>query len=172
MKNTRCMVTIAMLIAADIVLTRVLMFMPLPTLRFTFEFIAIALIGIRFGPWVAAVSAAAADVIGFFLLNTTGQAFFPGFTISAAVSGLVYGLMLYKRRPNWVRVLLAALLVVFVVEAGLNTFWLSITFGKAFFVLLPMRLIKAGIMLVVQTGLITAVWTLLAKALPEFRKIT
>lgn len=171
MKKTRVLVTVAMLIAVDIILTRLLKIEITPTLRLTFGFIAIALIGIQFGPLIAGAAAAVSDVLGFLLLNTSAAPFFPGFTASALVMGVIYGVFLYKKRCNVLRIVLSAVLVIVLVELGMNTLWLSILYGKGFFVLVVPRLIKAAIMLPIQTGLIFVVWKTLSKAVPGFSTI-
>jgi ECF transporter S component (folate family) len=167
-KNTHLLVTVAMLIAVDIVLTRLLAVYLTPTLRISFGFIAIALIGIRFGPIAAGVAASISDVLGFLILNTSGSPFFPGFTVSAFVMGSIYGLILYKRNCQIRLIAISALLVLIVVELGMNTLWLSIMYGKGFYILLLPRLVKVAVMLPVQIGLIFAVWKVLGRTVPGF----
>ncbi len=171
MKKTKLLVTVAMLIAINIVLSRLLAINITPTLRITFGFLAVALIGIRFGPIMAGLGAGIADVLGFFIFNSSGGSYFPGFTLTAVLSGVVYGIFLYKKKCNLVPILIAASIVVIFLELGLNTYWLSMLYGKGFLVLLPPRLIKSAIMIPTQTGLIFAIWKVLARAVPDFKVI-
>jgi len=169
MKQTKLIVTVAMLIAVNIVLSRLLAINITPTLRITFGFLAIALIGIRFGPVMAGLGAGIADVLGFFIFNSSGGSYFPGFTVTAILSGVVYGIFLYRKKCSLIPILIAAAIVVILLELGLNTYWLSIIRGKGFLLLLPPRLIKSAIMIPTQTGLIFAIWKVLSRAVPDFR---
>jgi len=70
------------LIAIDVVFMRV-----------SFIFVPIALGGALFGPLWNGLICAAADIIGFILVPSQGP-FFPGFTLSAFLSGFAYGFFL------------------------------------------------------------------------------
>lgn len=97
-----------------------------------------------FGPVVGGAFGGALDVLKY-LIKPTG-AFFPGFTFSAMVAGVLYGLFLYKKPISLGRILIAELVVSAVCNMLLGTLWLSMLYGKAFMVLLPMRVVKNLIM--------------------------
>ena len=80
-----------------------------------------------------------------YLIKPTG-AFFPGFTLIAMLAGLIYGSFYYKKELNFWRVLAAHITVALICNVLLNTWCLSILYGKAFAVLLPARLVKNAIM--------------------------
>ena len=95
------------------------------------------------------------DIIGATLFPT--GAFFIGYTISTAISGLIYGLLLYKKEDNSytdkqfiIRLIISVILVTCISNIGLNTLWISITTGKAFIVLLGTRIVKELIMIPIQ----------------------
>jgi ECF transporter S component (folate family) len=92
--STSVMVKASLLAGLSIILTRVFAFMiplaGLPALRIGFGAIPIIISGILFGPIIGGFTGAVADVVGF-LINPMGGAFFPGFTISAALSGAIPG---------------------------------------------------------------------------------
>ena len=95
------------------------------------------------------------DLIGATVFPT--GAFFIGYTISTAISGLIYGLLLYKKEDNsytdrqfLIRLIISVIVVSCISNIGLNTLWLSITTGKAFIVLLGARIIKEIIMIPIQ----------------------
>lgn len=96
--STSVMVKASLLAGLSIVLTRVFAFMVplagLPALRIGFGAIPIMISGILFGPVVGGFTGAVADVVGF-LINPMGGAFFPGFTISSALSGVIPGMVYY-----------------------------------------------------------------------------
>ncbi len=102
-----------------------------------------------FGPAIGAIFGAALDVIKWFL-QPTGD-FFPGFTISAALGGIIYGFAFYKKNVSVVRVLTAQLIVKVFVNIGLNSLWLKILYDQAIVALLPGRILSNAIMLPIDT---------------------
>ena len=86
-----------------------------------------------YGPVVGGIVAAAGDILNL-IIKPTG-AYFPGFTLNALLSGMIYGCFLYKRPISVSRTLLARLTVV-VVELLLGTLWLSMMYGKGYMVFL------------------------------------
>lgn len=104
-----------------------------------------------FGPAVGAIFGAALDVLKWFVKPT--GAFFPGFTISAALGGIIYGFAFYKKKITVVRVFVAHLIVTIFVNIILNTLWLTMFYGQAVMAILPMRVIKNACMLPVDTFL-------------------
>jgi ECF transporter S component (folate family) len=94
--------------------------------------------GILLGPVAGALTGIASDLLGM-LVRAQG-AYFPGFTLSYALVGLIPGLMFYKaKKVNFVRLLVTILVVEVFISLVLNTFWLNIIIGKAFIALLPSR---------------------------------
>lgn len=63
-----------------------------PLIELRFGALPIAAAGALLGPVVGPVVGAVSDILGY-MVRPTGP-FFPGFTLSAALSGLIYGLML------------------------------------------------------------------------------
>jgi ECF transporter S component (folate family) len=114
-----------------------------------------------FGPFVAPVLGAAMDIINY-IMKPTGP-FFPGFTISAAVQGIIVGVGLYKKPLSAKRIFITLLISMLVVDMCLNTLWLSILYGQAFLVLFPARAVKNLIMWPILSGALY----LIAKALQK-----
>ena len=76
--------------------------------------------------------------------------FFFGFTFSAIVAGLIYGLILYKNKFRVLRIVFAEVVVDIIVNVFMNTFWISILHGVSFcelllFVRIPKNLITIPI---------------------------
>ena len=103
----------------------------------------------------SALCAALGDLAGALLFPT--GAFFPGFTATAALTGLIYGLFLYKSRPGLRQCFFAALTNGLVVTLVLNTAMISWVFGPDFWPLLYTRLAEFGAMLLIQTLVMTAI---------------
>ena len=111
-----------------------------PMLEIGFDFLALSAAGYLCGPWVAGLVGAAGDVLGY-LLRPNG-AYFPGFTLSAILMGILYGLWYYKRPVKLWRCIAAHLSAVLLFNFFLTPLWLHIMYGQAFVLLTGMRLVK------------------------------
>ncbi|MDR3121326.1 MAG: folate family ECF transporter S component [Clostridiales bacterium] len=92
MRKSYAFVLGGLFVALDIVLGRALA-VDVVFLRVSFSFVPIALAGAIFGPMWNGVLCVASDVLGFLLVPSQG-AFHPGLTLSAFLSGFLYGLFL------------------------------------------------------------------------------
>lgn len=146
---------IAFLMALEIVLSRFLS-INTPIVRIGFGFLPIALIAILYGPLWAGIAYALGDIIGAILFPT--GPFFPGFTLSAFITGVVYGLFLYKKPVTWKSMLPASLIVCLLLNLALDTFWLYIIMGNGALAYIPMRITKAAIMIPLQVFVVPLVW--------------
>ena len=126
-----------------------------PYIRIGFSGIPNQVVAYLFGPAVGGIFGAALDVIKY-LIRPDG-AFFPGFTVSAALGGIIYGAVLYKQRPTVKRVVIAQLMVKVFVNIFLNTLWLNMLYGQAFTVLLPARAVSNAVMLPVDSAIMYVV---------------
>lgn len=105
--STGVLVKAALLTAVSIVLTRFFSVMlplgGLPALRVGLGSIPLILSGILFGPLVGGMVGALSDVIGY-AINPAGGAFFPGFTLTAALYGILSGVLVKNvkiQRSKW-----------------------------------------------------------------------
>lgn len=109
-------------------------------LALTLTFIPLALAGMLYGPVPAFVIGMLTDLLSFFIKPT--GAYFPGFTLTMALTGLVFGLLLYRCKTELWRVALAKTLVNIFLNLALNTLWIAILYSKGFWALLPPRILK------------------------------
>lgn len=144
--NTLKLVYGAMFITLIIIATRFLS-ITLPTLRIGLGIIPIAVCGIFFGPVYTGTVAALADFIGVTLWPS--GPFFPGFTLSAFVTGYLLSLFLKGKGYSLRNVVIAVALVTIIVHMGMNTLWLSMIRGVPFMVLFPVRFLNQVILSVV-----------------------
>lgn len=93
LKSLRCLTVTAMLIALNLVLKSVTIYLS-DDLKLTFSYLALAAIGMLFGPTVSFMAGIVTDILGMLLAQTMG-AFNPLFTIVEASGALIYGLFLY-----------------------------------------------------------------------------
>lgn len=149
MSGTKKIIILALLIAMEIVLTRFLSMQVTPAMRLSLGFVPIAIMAMLFGPLYAGVGAAAADFLGVMLFSSLG--FFPGFTLTAFLVGMVYGFFLRNEAVPFWKIIAAAAIVTICLNLLLDTFWLSIIItSRGYFALLPERIIRTAIMLPVQ----------------------
>ena len=153
--NVKKLVEISLLIALEVILTR---FCSIYTgvLRIGFGFLPVAIIAMMYGPISAGVAYAIGDILGMMIFPS--GSYFPGFTLTAFLTGVIYGVVLYKHPKTWGIIILATCLVCLGMNLCLDTVWLHILMGKGFFALLPTRIFKAAIMIPIQTILIQLVW--------------
>lgn len=97
LKSLRCLSVTALLIALDLVLKFFLNWQITEDLKISFAFVAIAAIGMLYGPTVGALACVVTDVVGYFL-KPTGS-FSPLFTLVEVMGGVLYGLFLYGFNP-------------------------------------------------------------------------
>ena len=136
----------AILIALNIVLTRLLS-INIGPVRIGFNFLPIALGSILFGPWLGAVFALVADVLGQLL---TGGMPWLGFCINTALYGISYGLFFYKRGVTLYRLIVCAVLQAVIVDAILGSLWFYHYMGTPFMSALLMRGVDALCMVPVK----------------------
>lgn len=160
MSKVRVIVTCGILIALGVVLRSAAI--PFTaTNRLTMTFLAIAAAGYLLGAVPAMLVGLLIDLLGF-LVNPMG-AYFPGFTLSAMLTGLVYGLCLYRRPLKTIVfwIIGAQLVISFGIHVVLNTVWLQIMYQKAYTILSMDRIIKNAVLFVPQVIITFAATTLL-----------
>ena len=118
----------AMLIALDVIFTRVFA-INTQLMKIGLGFAAVALSAMLYGPLWAMLTAALGDLVGALLFPT--GAYFPGFTVTAALTGFIFGLFLYRRERAWLRAFLAALTNSFFVTLVLNSLMIAVFFRSS-----------------------------------------
>ena len=155
-QNTQKLIVVAFFIALEVILTR---FCSINTdiLRIGFGFLPVAMVAMLYGPLWAGAAYAIGDVLGM-MIFPTGGGYFPGFTLTAFLTGCTYGIFLYGRPKTWLRITLAVLPVCLILNLCLDTLWLHILMGQGYLALLPTRIFKCAVMLPIQILLIHLVW--------------
>ena len=151
MRNTRILTASAMLLAIAVILG----FFKIPVNQFMelrFAFLPIACTGMLFGPFVGGVVGALSDILGY-LAKPTGP-YFPGFTVTQIISGVMYGLTLYKKEITLPRLCAAQALQVLVISFLLNPLFLSMLYGSSFTLISSVRFIKNILMFPVNVALL------------------
>lgn len=165
--STKMICECALLIALEIVLNRFASFQVLG-LKFGLSFIPMALAAMLFGPAWAAVCYGISDVIGALVFPM--GAYFPGFTISVVLMGIVYGIFFYKKDKirMFPETIVPAVINTCILGLLLNTLWMTILYtSKGFSGWLLYRLPQeAGLLIlhIVLTPLIGKLAEALRKA--------
>lgn len=121
--------TIISLIFALILICKLI---PIPSgfgdLGLSFTYLFIALIGVIYGPIYGFLIGTLSDTIGFFI-NSSGFFFF-GYTLQAALTGMIYGLLFYKTKINFSKVLVCRVIINLFMNVLLGSLCYTIVFTK------------------------------------------
>lgn len=161
LKITQNLVICGLMAALAVVLSYVASIDVGPYIRIGFSGIPNRIIEFLFGPIVGSIFGGTLDVLKY-LIKPSGPFFF-GFTFDAMLAGVIYGSLLYKKPIKLWRIALAEFLTKLIVNCGFNTLWISMLYGKGFFLLLPARIIKNAVMLPVDTIILFFALTLMQK---------
>ncbi len=144
--DARTLATLGVLLAMEIVLSRFLSISAW-NVKIGFSFVPVVLAAMLYGALPAAAVAALGDFLGAWLFPI--GPYFPGFTLTAFLTGLTFGLLLRGERS--VRnTVLAVAIVQLALGLGLNTLWISLLYGSPFAPLLATRSVQCAILSVVQ----------------------
>lgn len=146
--TTKSIALMGVLIALRIVLSQ---FLSIPTqfVKISFFFVPVVIMAIMFGPLLTGVGNAIGDFIGA-ILFPAGGAYFPGFTLTALIAGLIYGTAYHKKELTLKRIITTNVIVTFLVSFPLNTVWLYMMYSSSVIAMIPTRLIASAILCVVQ----------------------
>lgn len=120
-------------------------------LKIGFSFIPIVAAAMLYGPIHGGLVGAVGDVVSAFLFPV-GQ-YFPGFTLTAFLTGVIFGLLL-KKKATTLHVVLSVLIGQFVISQFINTYFISFLYGNPYWPLFVTRLAQTAAMSVIQIALI------------------
>ena len=178
--TTKTIVSLSVLVALQIVLTRFCSFSAW-NVRIGFGFVALVIAAVVHGPVAAALVGGLGDLIGAIAFPT--GSYFPGFTLTQVLMGLSFGLALYRKPlhvsdanagdqnatlvngtpldadtssilnaalPLPIRAAFAVLFNQLVLSLLMNTLWISILYGSSFTGLIATRVMQAAITAPIQ----------------------
>ncbi len=132
-------------------------------LRISFGFITQPIIAVLFGPLVCCITGMAQDILAY-LLNPSVGGLLPVYTLCVGISGMVYGLMLYRKPVSLWRIFLTKALIQLIINTVLNSIALAPTVGSGFIGILPARLIKNVLLLPIQTVVVYLILEMLKRS--------
>lgn len=162
LKKLKTIVITALLIALGIVLGQLFSIPITQNIKIGISFIATQMTATLFGPVVGGIMGGVTDILKF-IMKPTGS-FLIGYTISAILGPVIYGIMLYKKPISLWRILLSKSVVAIFINLLLGSFWQSLYFGSAFLALLPAKFIQQLIQVPIQSLLFYLVMKALQKA--------
>ena len=152
-----CVLAFAGLVCAmAIVLEGLPIYLLGPSLKIYFSFLVVGLGCMCYGPCVGMMAGAIIDSVGF-LLSSYGEPYFPGYLVTAVLSGLIYGVLLYKRKPTLLRIIVVRLIINYGSNVLLGSVWKAMLYGKGYLYYLTSGAIKNTLMLPVEVFLMWAV---------------
>lgn len=161
-KNLRSIAGMAVLVALSIAM----IFVSIPldqTNRIGLVFLPQALMGMMYGPVAGALAAAVGDIVGV-IVKPTGP-YFPGFTLTAMLSAMVYAFFYYKSKPTLWKAIVSKAITAVLLSSVLNTLWLTVMYGNPFWVTLLTRLPRLAISLPIEIAILYLVMGAVSKAL-------
>ena len=161
LRRTQTVATAGVLLAIQMVLSSYGVIEVSDSLKISLAHLALAPTAILFGPVVAGLQGALSDLLGF-MLKPSGP-YFPGFTLSALLLGVFYGVSLYKTQPTVLRIVVTRLAVMLVINICLNTLFLTMLYGPSRLATLPLRAMKNFIQLPFDCVLLTSVCRLMRR---------
>ena len=161
LKKLKTLLVTALLIALGIILGQWSIQIS-QSMKIGVSFIATQMTAVLFGPVVGGIVGGVADVLKF-IIKPTGP-FLIGYTISAILGPVIYGVMLYKKPITLWRILLSKAVVAVLVNLLLGTYWSYLYFGAAFWAAIPAKLIQQLIQVPVQSLIFYLVMMALKKA--------
>lgn len=168
----RKIILAGLLLASTIVLARVLAIRT-TILTISFSFVPIMFSAIILGPKYTIFISTIADIIGA-LVFPVGNYFY-GFTITAFLTGLVYGFLLYQKdkleinSKFIIRALASILIVVILLNGVLNTIWVTMIVKDASAILIWPRIIKEAVMIPVQIITLSIIVKVFNKQIKELK---
>lgn len=150
MSKIKKIILSSMLLAILIILNR---FISIKTelLVISFSFVPIMMSAIWLGPKYSTAIALLGDLLGAILFPF--GPYFPGFTVSNALSGLIYGLFLYNKGNEMsnkklvVMLIISSVLQLVVVNIFITSLWIHMLYGKAYLAIMAGRTVTQLVMI-------------------------
>ena len=147
---------LGILIAIQVVLARFAVIPVGDMMRFSLSFIPVVIAARKFGIVASTAVYGLGDLVGA-IAFPTGGAYFPGYTLTAAIVGFIFGLYLRPSKKEestlarYVKIVLSVLSTQFIGSFLLNSFWRSFQTGTPYGAVLMTRLPQCLVSAVIQS---------------------
>lgn len=153
MKSTRTIVFASLFVVLEIVFSRYLV-LEVPTMKFSFTFVVMAICGYMMGWKIGALVALLADLIGM-VIYPPNAPFFIGFTLIAMFAGALHGMLYQKEGKDLTRSIIFVCVVnALITHALLNSLSLVYITNLNLSVFIIPRLIKAVVEIPLTIGVL------------------
>lgn len=153
---------IGILVAMEIILAR--FSIHTWNIKIGFSFVPIVVAAILYGPVAGGLVGAVGDIISAVMFPV--GAYFPGFTLTAYLTGAVFGLC-FQKKVSVLNVMLSVMIVQGAISQCLNTYWISFLYGSPYWLLFATRVYQTIGMSVVQ---IISILLIDKKLIPVLKK--
>ena len=164
LKNVRMLTLAGIITAASIVLESFPIYLLGTSLKIYFSFLVISLGCYVYGPAVGILVGFANDTLGF-LISSFGEPYFRGYRITAMLSGLIYGTLLYRQRITVLRLVMVRLVINYGSNVLLGSVWKAMLYGKGYYYYFTTGLVKNTTMLPIEVLLMVLMFQLALPAL-------
>ena len=164
LKNVRMLTLAGIITAASIVLESFPIYLLGTSLKIYFSFLVISLGCYVYGPAVGILVGFANDTLNF-LISSFGEPYFPGYLITAMLSGLIYGTLLYRQRITVLRLVVVRLVINYGSNVLLGSVWKAMLYGKGYYYYFTTGLVKNTTMLPIEVLLMVLMFQLALPAL-------
>ena len=169
--SAKSIVMLGLMVALNVVLGRLSIQFTQEVRVSVFGFLPIALAGMLMGPLYGGLVGAAGDVLNFALFTHVYGPYFPGYTVTALLSGLWYGFVLQGKKCGWLRAIVCIVPVIVIGEMGLNSVWTYKMYPKTFWVKLPIRLLTNALECPIKIALLMGMSKLLDRFPKSYLKL-
>lgn len=159
LKSVKTITTCSILMAFAVYLSLFTLRVGSSSVKIGFSTVITLFVGYIFGPFVSGIFGGLLDVLQY-LENPFGAYQFV-WTLNGIITGVIYGVVLYKRTPTFKNVLLARFLSGIIVSTLLTTLWLCIYYGIAKAYELPLVAIKELVLIFIHSIIIHRVLKIL-----------
>lgn len=162
-KNLRNLTLGGLVVAMAIILESFPVYLAGPSLKIIFSYLVISM-GCRvYGPVVGMMVGAVTDTLSFALAGY-GEPYFPGYMLTAMLSGLIYGVFLYRQKLTWLRLIAVRLVINYGSNVLLGSVWKAMLYGKGYLYYFTTGLVKNTMLLPVEVLLMMLVLTAAQRA--------
>lgn len=144
--DAKTIAVMGVLIAMEVVLSRFLSISAW-NIKIGFSFVPLVLAAMLLGPVKAGIVGALGDFLVATLLPI--GPYFPGFTLTSFLMGVVFGIFLYKKQSP-MKITSAVAINQLVLSLLLNTYWISKLYGSPFRLLYITRIWQTALLVPVQ----------------------
>ena len=157
LKSTKYLALMGIFIALRVALSGI--YIPVSeNLRIGISYLVVAMEGIVIGPAAGLVCGFVSDLVGFMIFPS--GPFFIGYTISAMLGSLVWGLFLYDEKVTVLRLIGAKVVLNYIVNVLIGSLWSAMLYSRGYIYYATASLVKNTVMLPIEVLLLYALFSL------------